>query len=209
MSIICPTVTAYDIEEYKRQLDIISEFASRIHLDFMDGKFAPTKSIDIAKSWFSKKLTVDFHVMHQDIMAVADDIIRLHPNLVVVPIDAENVSGFIHKMIENGIKTGVALLQDTSVDSLTHYINVIDHVLIFSGNLGHHGGVADLKLLDKVKAVKQMRSNIEIGWDGGINDSNIVQISESGVGVLNTGGAITNNENPKNAYEKLNSLLQS
>ena len=112
-------------------------------------------------------------------------------------------------MHEARLPVGIALLQDTPVETLNHFINVIDHVLIFSGNLGHHGGSADLGLLGKVHAIRQMNPQIEIGWDGGINDQNILVLRDAGVSVFNTGGYIQNADDPKNAYESLTNLLQS
>jgi hypothetical protein len=48
---------------------------------------------------------------------------------------------------------------------------------VFSGNLGYHGGQADLDLLDKVRKARELKPTIEIGWDGGINDQNAREIA--------------------------------
>jgi pentose-5-phosphate-3-epimerase len=127
-AIICPTITAYDSAEYKRQVEQVKSFAPRIHIDLMDGEFA-------------------HQIMHS-----------------------------------------------------------FDHVLVFSGNLGHHGGEADLGLLDKVRSIREHHPEVEIGWDGGINDQNAKQLIDAGVDVLNVGGFIQKADNPKAAYDK---ILQS
>lgn len=208
MNSICPTVTAYNLDEYRQQLQRIALFSRRIHLDFMDGKFEDTVSVTVAESWWPKSVRADMHVMHEQPMSVLQDILAHHPNLVIVHAEAEHVSSFVHELHEHRTKVGIALLQNTPVDVLTHFINVIDHVLIFSGSLGHHGGVADLQLLDKVRAVKAMRPDIEIGWDGGINADNIVALKKAGVTVFNVGGFIHASENPESAYYQLIDLVQ-
>ncbi len=208
MSLICPTVTAYSIEEYRQQLERIS-FCSRIHIDFMDGDFAPTVSPSVHQAWWLKGISADLHIMYRQPIDVLQDVIAHHPNLVVVHEEAEDVSSFVHELHEQRIKVGIALLQDTPVEKLHHYIKVIDHVLIFSGNLGHHGGQANMGLLEKVAQVRAMRPDIEIGWDGGINAENIRTLSDAGVDVLNTGGAIQHSDHPQNAYQNLLQLIQS
>jgi len=209
MSDICPTITAYTAEEYRQQIECVAGFSKRIHIDYMDGIFAETTSVTVADSWWPKQLRADLHVMHKEPMLVIDDIVGKHPHLVIVHDEAEHVSSFVHELHEHRIKVGIALLHDTSVDMLSHYINVIDHVLVFSGNLGHHGGTADLQLLDKVRAIKEMKPAIEIGWDGGINAENILALRDAGVSVFNVGSYIQHSENPESAYHLLRELVQS
>ena len=43
MAVICPTVTAVSEHDYKEQLLRLKPFAKRIHIDLMDGRFAPTE----------------------------------------------------------------------------------------------------------------------------------------------------------------------
>ena len=129
--------------------------------------------------------------------------------MVVVHAVVVHVNSFVHELHDARIPVGIAILQDTPVDVLHQFINVIDHVLIFSGNLGHHGGVADLSLLEKVRQVQALKPVIEISWDGGINADNVRALSDAGVTVLNTGGAIQKQPDPRSAYENLRALIQS
>lgn len=208
MSAICPTITAYDIETFRSQLELVSSFAPRIHIDLMDGEFAPTQSPPLHSMWWSKKIQADLHVMYKRPLDILPDVLAKHPHLTIIHDEAEHASSFIHTLHEHRLRVGIALLPHTSVDVLSHYIQVIDHVLIFSGNLGHHGGTADLSLLDKVRWIRLQRPSLEIGWDGGISAENIHELKEAGVTVFNVGGYIHSAESPKHAYENLVSLLQ-
>ena len=209
MSSICPTVTAYNPYEYKEQINRIVGFVDRIHIDIMDGVFAPTVSVNIHESWWPKAVRADLHIMHINPMIILKDILSHHVNLVIVHAESQHVSSFVHQLHERRIKVGIALLPETPVQDLHHFINVIDHVLVFSGKLGFHGGTADLALLDKVRAIKAMRPDIEIGWDGGINDHNIRKLADAGVSVFNVGAFIQHSDNPQGAYQYLQELLQS
>ncbi len=74
---------------------------------------------------------------------------------------------------------------------------------MFSGKLGHHGGKADLGLLDKVRQIRKYYPEVEISWDGGINDKNARQMAVAGVDVLNVGGFIHRSTKPEVAYKHL------
>lgn len=209
MSIVCPTVTPIDAHEFREQLERVAIFAKRIHLDYMDGELAPVNSPPVESAWWPKNVLADLHIMYKRPQEHLAKIIRLKPNLVIVHAEAEgHFVGIAKALHDAGIKAGVALLPDTNVQMIAPSIEYIDHVLIFSGDLGHFGGVADTKLLSKVVDVKKLKKSIEIGWDGGINDSNAVLLSKSGVDVLNVGGYIQNAKNPAHAYAKLKTLVE-
>ena len=157
MSSICPTITAYSPEEYMEQMSRVTGFANRIHIDFMDGMFAPTTSVTVHEAWWPKSVRADLHVMHKNPMNVLKDILAHRSHTVIVHAEARHVSSFVYELHERRIKVGIALLPETPVEELHHFINVIDHVLVFSGKLGYHGGTADLSLLEKVRSIKAMR----------------------------------------------------
>lgn len=203
MATICPTVTAFSATEYRTQMQAIQGFARRIHIDFMDGVFAPTVSVSINDAWWQPGPAVDLHVLYQKPLEHVEDLVALKPHMIIIHAEAEGCEEFIHEIDGFGIKKGIALLQDTAVDSISKLLPLIDHVLIFSGNLGHFGGVADLSLLDKVKRLTELKPGIEIGWDGGINEENVKQLIGGGVTVLNVGGHIQRAENPESAYDTL------
>jgi ribulose-phosphate 3-epimerase len=207
-AVICPTITALDSKEYLVQMDRLSNFAKRLHLDVADGILAPRKLIDLDQLWWPGNITVDVHVMYQQPFNYTELLIVQHPQLVIVHAEADgDFSSFAARMHKHGIEVGVALLPMTKVDTIMSALGLIDHVLIFSGNLGFQGGSqVDLSLLRKVRALKALKPTIEIGWDGGINDQNTRILIEGGVDVLNVGGYIQQSANPAKAYTTLEAL---
>lgn len=204
MSVICPTVTAYDFEEYSRQLRAVSGFAKRVHIDLMDGEFAPTVSPGLDEIWMPHGPKVDIHLMYQRPMDVIRQLVRLKPHMVIVHNEAEmHHMHFVAELHKHDIEVGLAVLQDTPVHYAHQIMHSFDHVLVFSGNLGHHGGKANLELLDKVREIRYHHPDVEIGWDGGINEHNIKQLVDAGVDVLNVGGAIQKASDPQAAYATL------
>jgi pentose-5-phosphate-3-epimerase len=212
MVAICPTVTAFDAHAYREQMERIESFAPRIHIDMMDGKFAPSTSPELSSIWWADQVMADIHLMYQRPWEQTELLCSLAPHMVIVPaevMDAEQMVAMSNKLHEHNIAFGVALLAATSAEVIRPYSDVVDHVLIFSGHLGYHGGVADLGLLTKVSDIRRFAQHVEIGWDGGVNDTVAVQLAAGGIGVLNVGGYIQNSDNPASYYQKLVSLLQS
>ena len=206
--IIAPTITAYDLVEYSRQIKRVEGFAKIIHIDLMDGEFAPTKSPDIAKLWWPHHVKADIHLMYQNPMDYIDQLIKLKPRMVVIHNEAHvHHMHFAAELHKAGILAGLAVLKDTPIEYAYQVMHSFDHVLIFSGNLGYHGGEADLRLIDKVKKVREHHPDAEIGWDGGINADNAKQLVDGGVDVLNVGGFIQKSDDPASAYAKIKAVI--
>jgi ribulose-phosphate 3-epimerase len=209
MPIICPTVTAYDTHEYREQIERVAPFAKRVHIDLMDGHFAPTKSPRLEQIWWPEGIKADIHLMYQRPEAYLATLIKLDPSLVIIHIEAEvDHVAFAKKLNKAGISAGLALLSDTPAKRAAGLAKHFDHLLVFSGHLGYHGGHADLGLLGKVDELRSINPHADIGWDGGINSSNAKQLVAAGVNVLNVGGFIQASGNPKNAYVKLETVLR-
>lgn len=209
MAVICPTITATDSHAYRQQMERIEQFAERIHVDFMDGVFAPTTSVSLNEAWWKDSEKVDVHLMFKKPMDSALELIALNPRLVIVHAEADgNFVEFAAEMHQHGIKAGVALLADTDADKIQPALDYIDHVLVFSGDLGHFGGVANLDLLQKVHKLKEWKPELEIGWDGGINEGNVAQLAAAGVEVLNVGGFIQNADDPREAHDILKQIIR-
>lgn len=209
MAVVCPTVTATEPHLYREQLERVAQFAKRIHIDLADGVFAPTRLMDIEKVWWPEGIVCDIHLMYEAVIPFLDQLIELKPDLVIV--HAESVGNFYEvarPLQAKGIKAGVAILQHTPVSQIKPALKDIDHVLIFSGDLGHFGGTADLDLLEKVKEIRKLKPDVEIGWDGGINADNVAELVAGGIDVLNAGGFIQRAAHPETAYAKLKKLAE-
>src|SRR2546430_2663491 len=205
---ICPTVTAGTPEEYRQQMERIAQFTLRVHIDLADGQLSPVKLLPIDQVWWPGGVRADLHVMYRQPFKHTKLLMGLGPQLIIVHAEAEgNFIEFAEQLHAHGIEAGVALLRKTPPEILKPATPWIEHVLIFSGDLGHFGGQADLHLLEKVKALRQMKPQLEISWDGGINNQNARALADGGIDVLNTGGFIQHASNPQAAYETLHKLV--
>lgn len=205
-AIICPTVTpaTTDPHEYRAQLERIAPFARRIQLDFTDGVFTDARCMNLIQAWWPEDVTIDIHLMYEDPVSQIETLVSLKPDLVIIHAEAV---GDLLRMVQHvqkfGIKTGVALLQETTPATAHALIQAVDHVLIFSGTLGSFGGKADLELLRKVPEIKAINPRVEIGWDGGASIETVAALQAGGIDVINAGGAIQHAPDSKRAYESL------
>ncbi|NCO10584.1 hypothetical protein GW930_01580 [Candidatus Saccharibacteria bacterium] len=204
MSVIVPTIMAETLDQLREAIQKIKPFAQRVHFDISDGEFAPTFLLNETQLYWEQGWQVDIHAMVSRPSEHIPQLIALKPDLVIIHVETgEDTVAHLKALKEAGIRAGVALLKATVPSKVSDAIKAADHVMIFSGDLGKFGGTASMMQLEKVRLVKAINPNAEIGWDGGVNAENAYTLSKGGVDVLNTGGAIANAEDPDAAYAKL------
>lgn len=207
MGIICPTVLAATADEYEEQLEAIAGFAHRIQIDLGDGEFT-TKTVGVEELWWPSQLTADIHLMYERPRSYLEELVLYRPHLVILHAEArDDLEEAFAYLRTQAVKVGIALLQTTTVESARSLIEQVDHVLIFSGSLGSFGGEADLSLLKKAAQIRSINPSVEIGWDGGANQGNVLKLVQGGVDVVNVGGAIQKANHPENAYRDLERRL--
>jgi ribulose-phosphate 3-epimerase len=204
VSVVCPSVTAVDAHAYREQMARVAPFATRVHIDFSDGALAPVKLINPIQAYWPEGVLADLHLMVKNPHEHLETIISQAPNMAIIHAEAEgDLLGLLRQLHAVNIKTGVALLQQTTPESCRDLIADADHALIFSGDLGHFGGTADFDLLKKIGGIRAINANIEIGWDGGVSAENIAQLALGGVEVMDVGGYIQQAPDPQEAYATL------
>ena len=195
---------AENAQQYKEQVDRITGFAERVHIDLTDGEFAPTVTIGIPELWAPEGWTIDIHAMVNKLDEYVPKLITLRPHLIIIHAEAKgDVLGALKEIKRSGIMAGLALLRPTVPQTVEELIKEAEHVLIFSGELGKFGGTASLMQLEKIRLVKMINPNVEIGWDGGVMVDNAYSLVQGGVNILNVGGTIQKATDPPAMFAKL------
>lgn len=204
MATIVPTITTDNVAFFKQSIETFSKFSKRIQIDLSDGTFAPTVLVPISDMQFPEGLTIDFHVMSARPSEHLAEIIAAKPSLCILHAEVNDDLRVLYTELKKaGIKTGIALLKSTFPGRVRDLIAAVDHTMIFAGELGKQGGAIDLLQTEKVPLIRQIKPDTEIGWDGGVNLSNIRALAHDGLDVLNVGSAITNSDNPAAMYQSL------
>ena len=201
---IVPAILTSDRQEYRTQVERINPFTRRVQIDVTDGVFAPVQTLDITNVWWPNNWVADLHLMVATPSAYLDTILKLSPSLCILHAEAsEDLLPVFSALKEAGIKTGLALLPTTFPGNVKTYIDIVDHVLIFAGQLGVQGSAADLMQTEKIPLIRNMKPELEIGWDGGANLSNVRALAHSDLDAINVGSAIALADNPAEVYEQL------
>ncbi len=206
MSVVVPALLGQTKEELDALWLRVQPFANRVHIDMMDGQFAPGSSATPVDLSWSQGWEVDIHLMYQQPIAqlAAISAMAPKPSLVIFHSEAEgDLIEFAKGLQAAGIKAGIALMRPTVPSDKTELIEAVDHVLIFSGDLGKYGGKANMLQLEKVQLIRKINPEAEIGWDGGATIDNAYTLALGGVDVINVGNTLAAAADPAEVYRKL------
>ena len=201
---IVPTILTDNKVDYRKQVERINVFTRRVQIDVTDGVFAPAATLDVTNVWWPKNWDADLHLMAAKPSEHLDTILKLSPSLCILHAETgEDLIPSFSALKDAGIKTGLALVASTFPGSVKRYIDVVDHVLIFAGQLGRQGSPADMMQMEKIPLIRNMKPEVEIGWDGGVNMSNVRALAHADLDIINVGSAISKSENPAAVFQQM------
>lgn len=186
------------------------------HIDVMDGKFVEKDTTSIMKDYsltlsHITNIGLDVHLMVEEVELFVDEYIEFNPEYITFHIEAtktkERTMEIINTIKENGIKVGISVSPDTSIDEIKEYLPYVHMVLIMTVVPGKGGQKLIPETLEKVKELKKYieenNLDIMIEVDGGINSETADSAKEAGADILVAGSYIINAENYSEAIKKL------
>ncbi len=204
MSQIIPTVLTDDPAQFASDLIIFKTFSKRVQIDFSDGTFASSNTVGFANMQIPPEMVVDMHMMTAKPSQYIQNLLNMKPNLVIFHAEVDdNLLGLMQQLHGAGIKAGVALLKGTLPRRVENLIINADHVLVFAGALGAQGGAIDMMQIEKVPLIRAIKGDVEIGWDGGANLSNVRALAHADIDVINVGSAISKASDKAAMYQSL------
>ncbi len=170
--------------------------ADMLHLDIMDGHFVPNLTFGpgIVKQVRSiTRLPLNAHLMITNPADFIDKFIDAGVNYLSFHIETDtNYVSLFRKIRKLGVKAGIAINPETSIDALPGIIDEIDYVLIMSVHPGFGGQAFIEESVEKVRKTKVIIGSrkIEIEIDGGINYQTAKLVKEASVNILVAGNFI-------------------
>jgi ribulose-phosphate 3-epimerase len=211
---ILPSILAADFARLAEEVQRVEAGgASMFHLDVMDGHFVPNLTIGpplVASLRKATKSVLDVHLMITDPDRYAPAFIQAGADCVSVHQEAATHLDRTIRLIQNeGVRAGVVLNPATPVATLTEILPAVDFVLLMSVNPGFGGQRFIPYVLDKARALKEMRERrglaFDIEIDGGITSDNIEEVVRAGVNWLVAGSSVFGAADPAAAYRQLKS----
>lgn len=207
---VVPAILTDDLKDLKRMAELAETFTSYVQFDIMDGQFVPSRSISfehIAK--LRTKLSWEAHLMVLHPEAYLDGFHRARARKITFHYEATPSPREVISIARNmGLEVGLAINPETSVSAIIPLTSEIDSVLFLSVHPGFYGKEFIPEVLGKIVELRAIRPEVEIGIDGGIKESNIVKIAESGVDVAYVGSGIFMQPQPSETHQRLLAIAQ-
>lgn len=204
---IAPSILSSDFSRIGEEIQAIEKAgADLVHIDVMDGHFVPnlTFGAPVIKAFRkSSNLPFDVHLMISNPEKFIDDFVKAGADIITVHAESTlHLHRLIQQIKAHGVKAGVSLNPSTNENILKYIINDIDMVLVMSVNPGFGGQKFIPAVVEKIKAIKLMRSDIDIEVDGGITDETIKSCIDAGANIFVAGSYVFNGDY-KERIEKL------
>ena len=211
---ISPSILSADFSQLANEIRRLEDGgADLIHVDVMDGHFAPNLTIGPPVIKSLRKYTTlpfDVHLMispvHKYIKDYANagsDIITFHPEAT------DNLDETINHIKELKKKVGISLNPDSPLELIRDKLSEIDLVLVMSVFPGFGGQEFMPEIIPKISELKKIKDNLKLNFDievdGGINFKNAKSVINAGANILVSGTTIFK-ENNGNLKENITNL---
>lgn len=203
---ISPSILSSDYANLEKELGRISN-ADMVHIDVMDGHFVPNITIGMPVIKALKKvcdIPFDVHLMISDPYDYIDAFAKAGADIICFHIESEsNIAATIDRILYLGKKAAIAIKPDTPVDEVLPYLDKLSMVLVMTVEPGFGGQSFMERVLPKIQAIREKRSDIDIEVDGGVDFSTVALAAQAGANVFVAGSAVFGSENPVDAIDTL------
>jgi ribulose-phosphate 3-epimerase len=212
---IHPSILNADHSNILSEIDRVSKVSDFLHLDILDGKFAPNTSFtwEEAKLIISgSSLPVDAHLMVVDSDYQGPRYAEAGCKSVTVHVESTmNISKTVKDIKSNGARACLALKPGSQIEKYIDYVDDIDMFLIMTVEPGFGGQSFMSEMMDKVAKTRQLIGDRPI-WlqvDGGISKDTIEIARAAGADTFVAGSAVYKAEDPASMIRTLRILAEN
>lgn len=206
---VIPGILEQDFTTIEKKLEIIKPFATSVHIDLLDGIFAPNKTfMDPAPfTKYTNDFTFEVHLMVDDPVQYVQPFADAGFKRFIGQIEKmKDIPEFVAKGQMLG-EVGLAIDSTTSLDLATFDLEDLDFAFVMTVKAGFSNQSFLPEMLEKVKQIRVQDPLLPIEVDGGISETNIVLAKQAGATrFVSTGYIYNQGENPAAQYQHLCSL---
>jgi ribulose-phosphate 3-epimerase len=204
---IAPSILSADFGSLNEDIKTVQPFVDLLHVDVMDGHFVPNLTFGAPVIRCIKTtLPLSCHLMIENPEKYIEDFVKA--GAATITFHAETVSDMsvlIKKIHALGVRAGVSVNPETDVKVIENVLNEVDEVLVMSVHPGFGGQKFIETALEKIKWLREKRSDLDIAVDGGIDDLTAPKVLQAGANILVSGSYIFKAADREAAINKLRS----
>lgn len=202
---IAPSILSADFGHLNEEIASIEPYSEILHFDVMDGLFVPNLSFGApVLACLKTSLQKQCHLMVQNPEARLQEFKDAGADMVIVHVEAtQDLPALLQSIRALGMEAGVSLKPSTPVEALEAVVDEVDQVLVMSVEPGFGGQAFLPSALDKIRALRARRSDLNIAVDGGINAQTAPLAREAGANILIAGSYIFKAANRQEAIALL------
>ncbi len=210
MKAIVPAVLSADPNELRVMVGVLNEITSYAQVDFMDGDFVPSKSVepvDLVNA--EPEFAIEAHLMAHDPMSYLNTLSKTKVEKVIFHFSAvSDPVVVIEKIREKGLLVGLAINPTISVNEILPLVDLVDSLLVLSVHPGYYGKSFISETFEKIGELREKEPGLIIGVDGGIKLDNAKSIIEAGADYICIGSAILKAADPGRAMDDFTKIIQ-
>ena len=186
---VVPSVLTKDPEDLERKIRILEPLVDVIQLDIMDGEFVPNTSVGVGEiQRVSPRSRMEIHLMVKHPLEYIQPFARIGAFRIIFHIESDDdAADVIREIRQLNVEPGIALNPPTPVEKIKPFLDSVSVVLVMGVNPGFQGQKFVPEVLSKVRVVKEIRPEIIIEVDGGVNPDTGPSLVDAGVDILNVG----------------------
>jgi ribulose-phosphate 3-epimerase len=197
------------------EIDRVSKVSDLLHLDILDGKFAPNTSFTWEEAQYiisGSSIPVDAHLMVIDCDIQGPQYAEAGCESVTVHVEnTKDIRTTIKNIKSNGTRASLALKPATQIEDYIDYVDDVDMFLIMTVEPGFGGQAFMPEMMEKVSRTRELIGDRPI-WlqvDGGISKETIEIASAAGADTFVAGSAVYKAQDPAAMISILRDLAES
>ena len=206
---VVPSVLTSDPAELEMKIRILERFADVIQIDIMDNQLVPNISIgveDVQK--INTEASLEMHLMVKYPVKYIEPFARAGAFRAIFHVECDDdVVDVIEEIKRFDMQPGIALNPPTPVEEIIPFLESVDVVLVMGVNPGFQGQKFIPEVLSKVKIVKEIRPEIIVEVDGGVNSETGSALVDAGVDILNVGSYLFKKPPVENNWEQMQKII--
>jgi len=206
---IVPSVLTKDPQELERKIRILERLTDVIQIDIMDGELVPNISLgadEVQK--VNPKACLEIHLMVKKPIEYIEPFANIGAFRIIFHTESDNnAANVIERIKQFNLEPGIALNPPTPVERIQPFLDLVDIALVMGVNPGFQGQKFIPDTLTKVRAIKQIKPEIIIEVDGGVNPQTGPDLLNAGVDILNVGSYLFSNNTVEDNWKQMQKII--